>query len=151
MQKLPMAAHCGSKPAMIKRRMQTGQSVLPCETPTNSFMTYHAIDFDRYPISPVLCFFFFFPSWENYSTYYSTPWSTLNGRQKYLFWELVFDLMIRSDEQQTSAFWMSLHFLCVMGFVPCSTHFSWTVIQLLQLEFEPDDSTSFRFYSLKQN
>ena len=23
-------------------------------------MTYHAIDFDRYPISPVLCFFFFF-------------------------------------------------------------------------------------------
>ena len=23
-------------------------------------MTYHAIDFDRYPISPLLCFFFFF-------------------------------------------------------------------------------------------
>ena len=68
MQQLPVAAHCGSKPVMITAECRPSSphfaryrisAVTACETLTNSFMTYHAIDFDRYPISPALCFFFF--------------------------------------------------------------------------------------------
>ena len=68
MQQLPVAAHCGSKPVMITAECRPSSphfaryrisAVTACETLTNSFMTYHAIDFDRYPISPVLWFFFF--------------------------------------------------------------------------------------------
>ena len=50
-------------------------------------------------------FFSFLQTKLRFLTFYSTPRLTLNGRQKNLFWELVCDLMISSDEQITSAFW----------------------------------------------
>ena len=81
-------------------------------------MTYptitHAIDFERYPILPVLWKKILFLAYETLTL--TKLFGRLKMEVKYIFWELVFDWMISSNKQQITAFLNAATFLvrCVL-------------------------------------